>query len=379
MNIAIHASDLDHDRLDGTRVYLFNMLKNFGKLDQKNSFLIYHQDEFNPQLVPPPFSNYMVKKIPFPLMWTQTRFAFEIFRDAPDVLWMPVHNIPICRKKNLKVVVTIHDLAFKIFPDYFTKKDLTKLNKLSDLAISAADHIIAVSYSTKNDILKFYPQINTDKITVVYHGFDPELFQREISQNESEKVLSKFKIPASPAGRQNSKFILYVGAIQPRKNLEVLIDAFEKIKEKNPELKLVFAGAPAWKYQETLDKIATSKFSDDIIVTGNLDFEKISILYQNAKMFVFPSLYEGFGIPVLEAMAAKTPVILASNSSLMEAGGEAALYFETENSANLANCMQKIIEDCEFEKKLIQQGLDHVKSFSWEKCARETLDILRSA
>ena len=370
------------------------MLKNFGKLDQKDSFLIYHQDEFNLQLVPPLFPNYTVKKIPFPLLWTQTRFAFEVFSDAPDVLWMPVHNIPICKRKNLKVVVTIHDLAFKIFPNYFNKKDLVKLNKLSDMAISTADHIIAVSHSTKNDILKFYPQIKADKITVVYHGFDPGIFQREISQEESGKVLSKFKI-------QNSKFILYVGAIQPRKNLEVLIDAFERIhpvksseagisqgeiisrgkgksESSQNELKLVIAGAPAWKYQKTIDKIAASKFSDDIIVTGNLEFEKISILYQNAKMFVFPSLYEGFGIPVLEAMAAKTPLILAKNSSLTEIGGEAALYFETENSTDLAGCMQKIIEDEMLSKELVQKGSEHVKNFSWEKCARETLNVLHS-
>jgi len=390
MHIAIHASDLDHDRLDGTRVYLFNMLKNFGKIDQNDFFSIYHQNEFNSQLVPPLFPNYIVKKNPFPLLWTQTRFAFEVFRDAPDVLWMPVHNIPICKRKNLKVVVTIHDLAFKIFPNYFPKKDLAKLNRLSDMAINSADHIIAVSHSTKNDILKFYPKISEKKISVIYHGFDQELFQREFSQEESAKILSEFKIPTSPAGRQNSKFILYVGAIQPRKNLEVLIDAFEKVKEKSAsplrhgfseasrrtELKLVIAGAPAWKYQATLDKIAASKFSSDIIVTGNLEFEKISILYQNAKMFIFPSLYEGFGIPVLEAMAAKTPVILAKNSSLVEVGGEAALYFETENSTDLADCIRKIIEDETLSEELVKKGSEHVANFSWEKCARETLDII---
>jgi len=380
MHIAIHASDLDRERLDGTRVYLFNMLKNFGKIDQNDFFSIYHQNDFNSQLLPPLFPNYTVKKIPFPLLWTQTRFAFEIFRDAPDVLWMPVHNIPICKRKNLKIVVTIHDLAFKIFPNYFTKKDLVKLNKLSDMAISAADHIIAVSHSTKNDILKFYPQISEEKIAVIYHGFDPKLFQREILQEESDEILSKLKIPTSPAGRQNSKFILYVGAIQPRKNLEVLIDAFERIKKKSAsrrtDLKLVFAGAPAWKYQETLNRIAASKFSSDIIVTGNLEFEKIAALYKNAKMFVFPSLYEGFGIPVLEAMAAKTPVILARNSSLVEIGGEAALYFETENSTDLANCMQKIIDDETLSKELIRKGIEHVRNFSWEKCARETLDVI---
>ena len=373
MRIAIHASDLDHDRLDGTRVYLFNMLKNFGKLDKNDCFSIYHQNDFNPQLVPPLFSNYTVKKIPFPLLWTQTRFAFELFRDAPDILWMPVHNIPICRRKNLKVVVTIHDLAFKIFPDYFTKKDLAKLNKLSDMAICSADHVIAVSHSTKNDILKFYPQISGEKITVIYHGFDPEIFQREFSQEETESILKKYNL-------KSKSYLLYVGAIQPRKNLEILIDAFEKTKENSviqwTDLKLVIAGAPAWKYQATLDKIAASKFNSDIVITGNLEFEKISILYQNAKMFVFPSLYEGFGIPVLEAMAAKIPMILARNSSLVEVGGEAALYFETENSTDLASCMRKIIENEVFSKELVQKGSEHVKSFSWEKCARETLNVL---
>lgn len=373
MHIAIHASDLDHDRLDGTRVYLFNMLKNFGKINQKDSFSIYHQNEFNSQLVPPLFSNYTVKKIPFPLLWTQTRFALELFRDAPDVLWMPVHNIPICRRKNLKVVTTIHDLAFKIFPNYFPKKDLAKLNKLSDMAISSADHIIAVSHSTKNDILKFYPQISEEKITVIYHGFDPDLFQQRFPDEYSNNLLKNY-------GLQTKNYILYVGAIQPRKNLEILIDAFEKIKENSvsqrTDLKLVIAGAPAWKYQATLDKISASKFSSDIVITGNLEFEKISILYQNAKMFVFPSLYEGFGIPVLEAMAAKIPVILARNSSLVEVGGEAALYFETENSTNLVSCIQKIIEDEVFSKELVQKGSERVANFSWEKCARETLDII---
>ena len=124
MKIAIHAADLDHDRIDGTRVYLFNMLKNFGKLDKKNEFSIYHQDEFNANLTPPTFANYLIKKLAFPVRWTQTRFAWQLFCDKPKVLWMPVHNVPIFRRKKLKVVVTIHDLAFKIFPQYFPKKDL---------------------------------------------------------------------------------------------------------------------------------------------------------------------------------------------------------------------------------------------------------------
>ena len=373
MRIAIHAADLDHDRIDGTRVYLFNMLKNFGKIDSQDSFFIYHQNDFNPQLKPPVFANYSVKKSSFPLLWTQTAFAFEIWRDKPEVLWMPVHNLPILHRKNLKVVVTIHDLAFKIFPDYFTKKDLLKLNKLSDMAIMKSDCIIAISQSTKNDILKFYPEISAEKITVINHGFDAEIFQKKYSDETTNELLKSYSL-------KTKGYLLYVGAIQPRKNLEVLIDAFEKIKKEyaswRTDLKLVIAGAPAWKAEKTLQKIAASEFKNDIIVTGNLGFEKMAVLYQNAKMFIFPSLYEGFGIPVLEAMASGVPVICAKNSSLVEVGEEAALYFKTEDPGDLANCINKIIENEAFAEELIQKGGEHVKKFSWEKCAQETLDYL---
>ena len=370
MKITIHAADLDHNRIDGTRVYIFNMLKNFGNLGKSDAFMIYHRNFFNHHLTPPKFENYLIKKIPFPLLWTQTRFAFELFRDKPDVLWMPVHNMPIIRRKNLKTVVTVHDLAFKIFPQYFTKKDLTKLNKLTDLAVKNADRIIAVSNSTKNDILKFYPEIKAEKISVVYHGFDRGLFRQESAQEESD-LLKSYNLTAK-------NYLLYVGAIQPRKNLEVLIGAFEKVKEKNSNMKLVIAGAPAWKSDNIIKKINNSRFKDDIIITGNLSFKETSVFYRKAKMFIFPSLYEGFGIPVLEAMASGIPVICAKNSSLTEVGGDAVLYFETKNSQDLADCINKIINQEEFSERLIKQGIERVKNFSWEKCARETLDILRS-
>lgn len=371
MKIAIHAADLDHKRIDGTRVYLANMLKNFGLLKSNDEFEIYHANEFNSHLAPPVLTNYQIKKIPFPWLWTQTRFAWQLFWDRPDVLWMPVHNVPILRRKSLKVVVTIHDLAFKIFPNYFPKKDLKKLNRLSDLAIKNADKLIAISQTTKNDILRFYPKVKPEKIVVINHGFDTELFSKKINIFESQLILSKFN---SPAGGQNVKYLLYVGAIQPRKNLEVLIEAFEKSKKLQPELKLILAGAPAWQAEKTLAKIATSKFKQDIIVTGTLPFSELPILYQNALAFVFPSLYEGFGIPVLEAFASGAPAIVAKNSSLVEVAGDSALFFETGNAEDLAKQLAKIITDKELRVELIAKGRKRANEFSWEKCARQTLD-----
>ncbi|NTV40994.1 MAG: glycosyltransferase family 4 protein [Candidatus Moranbacteria bacterium] len=371
MKIAVHAADLDHKRIDGTRVYLLNMLKNFGRLDQNDFFDVYHQHNFNQFLTPPAFKKYRFKSIPFPIIWTQTRFSFHLWQDDPDVLWMPVQNIPAIRRSSLKTVVTVHDLAFKFFPELFPKKDLRKLNFLTDCAIKMADGIIAVSVATKKDILRFYPKIKEDKIRVIHHGFDRFLFQKKVSESESKKTLSSFKL-------KSKEYLLYVGAIQPRKNLIVLVEAFEKIKNKYPDLKLLIAGAPAWNFDRILERINKSIFSGDIIITGEVEFRKLPVLYNNARVFVFPSLYEGFGIPVLEAMACGVPTVLAENSSLPEVGGKAATYFNAESSEDLAICLEKNLSDENLAKQMIEKGLAQVQNFSWEKSAEETLDFIKS-
>lgn len=370
MRIAIQAADLDHSRIDGTRVYIHNLLKHFGKLDLTSNFFIYHRGDFNPELAPPQFPNYRIKKIKSPFFWTQARFAAEIARDGADVLWMPMHNIPFFRRRKMKTVVTIHDLAFKYFPRYFTLKDRIKLNFLAGLAIQKSDKIIAVSESTKKDILKFYPETKEDKIKVIYHGFDRELFENESLIKNKNTVLSGFKI-------LNSRFILYVGAIQPRKNLVNLIRAFEDVKKNNPDLKLVIAGEKAWLWQSVIDARENSLFRNDIILTGKLGFKETAVLYKSAALFVFPELYAGFGIPILEAMAAGTPVIAAANSSLPEAGGLAALYFQSEDRKDLAKKIRRVLDDEGLRKDMIARGKIQIKQFSWEKCACETLDFLK--
>jgi len=370
MNIAIQASDLDHPRIDGTRVYILNLLKNFGKLDPTSDFLIYHKNNFNPELAPPEFSNYKIIQKPFPFFWTQTRFAIELWKDQPDVLWMPMQALPITRRKGLKTVVTIHDLAFKIFPNHFPKNDLRKLNWLTDYAVRNSDKIIAVSQSTKKDILKFYPEIKAEKIRVIYHGFDAELFQKDYSKEEVQEVLMKYQLKAKD-------YILYIGALQPRKNLEILIKAFEAVKKTGfPDLKLVLAGEKAWMWEETEKLVSESPYNKDIVMTGKLPFNDLGRLLSGAGAFTLPSLYEGFGIPILEAFASKIPVVCAKNSSLPEVGGEAALYFQ--NQTELEENLTKILTDEKLRQSLIERGNEQIKKFSWEKCSQETLDFLKS-
>ncbi len=373
MKIAIQAADLDFQNMGGIRTYLFNILKEIGKLPAGDEFIIYHRNNFNPELIPPDFSNYTLKKIRSPFFWTQLRFAAEVWKDAPDALWMPLHNIPLLRRKSLKTTVTVHDLAFKYFPRHFTGSDLKKLNFLTDIAIRHSDKIIAVSHSTKNDILKFYPQIKEGKIKVIHHGFDPELFQKEIPKEESEKFLKSCQLQAT-------NYILHVGTLQPRKNLEILMDAFEKIKSDSgyAGLKLVLAGGKGWLWDGIIKKAENSPHKKDIILTGTVLFKELTILYRHASIFAFPSLYEGFGLPILEAFASQIPVVCAHNSSLPEVAGDAALYFENNNAQDLAQKIQQVLENPELKKDLIQKGLVQLQKFSWEKCARETLEFLKS-
>lgn len=370
MKIAIHTADLDHQRIDGTRVYMHNLLKNFGKISPEDDFYLYHKGDYNRFLAPPDFPNYTFRQPKFPFAWTQTAFACAVWRDKPDILWMPMHNLPLLRRRNMRTVVTIHDLAFKKFPQYFTPKDLRRLNMLADYAIAHADRLIAVSESTKKDILNFYPGRKEETVKVIYHGFDDSLFKKDGCDKKKSNVLSEF-------GIRNSEFILYVGAIQPRKNLEVLIEAFEKIKKKRKDFKLVFAGQKAWMWQGVMKKIAESPHGKDVIVTGTIPFEDIAELYRNAAVFVFPSLYEGFGIPVLEAFASETPVVLARNSSLTEIGGEAALYFETSDHQSLYESIEEVLGNDVKRIELITKGRERLKAFSWDRCAEETLRWLK--
>lgn len=371
MKIAIQAADLDYDRIDGTRVYIINLLKYFGQLDHTDQFLIYHRKDFNPELTPPKFPNYQVIRKYSPLFWTQLRLSHSLWQDQPEVLWMPMHNIPLLRRNSMRTVVTIHDLAFKYFPEMFTKKELWKLNLLAKMAITNSDGIITISESSKKDILKFYPQIKEDKIKVINHGFDAKIFSEERNVTKEKEIKENLKI--------TGEYVLYLGAIQPRKNLGVLIDAFEKLKEndKFSDLKLVLAGEKAWLWEDVFQKIDNSPYKKDIIIPGKIKFSDLGHLMRGASVFCFPSLYEGFGIPLLEAFAARVPVVCSHNSSLPEVGGKAALYFDGYDVTDLARKIESIFSQEELKKDLVEKGLRQIEKFSWKKCAQETLNYLK--
>ncbi len=369
MRVAIQASDLDHERIDGTRVYLRELLRRFSALATETSFDVYHKGIFNPELAPPTRENYREIRIPFRWAWMQTRFALDLFWKRPEKLFLPIQAAPLFLPKAIEVTATIHDLAFKRFPETFPKKDLWKLNFMLETAVRRADKLIAVSASTKRDLLEFFPHFSESRIQVVHHGFDAEFFGTRISDEEVAGRLKRYNLKAT-------SYVLYVGALQPRKNLIRLIQAFEILKRSAPEAKLVLCGEPAWLSRGIIEAWEQSPVRDDIVLTGRVSFEDLRILYQGASVFAFPSLYEGFGLPILEALASQVPVLTADNSSLVEVAGDGALFCRAEDANDIAEKLGRLWHDETLRRDLIQKGNERLKHFSWDKCARETLEYI---
>lgn len=369
MRIAVQASDLDHARIDGTRVYLLELLRRFGKLDVSDDFTLYHKNSFNPLLTPPSFPNYKTPSLPFPKAWMQTRFAWEMFQTRPDKLFLPIQAAPFFLPRNIEVTATIHDLAWKRYPETFSLRDRWKLDFMLETVLKRAHKLIAVSHSTKRDLLEFFPTLSASKIKVIHHGFGMDLLSTRLSETELSEKLKNYKL-------QPKNYLLYVGALQPRKNLVRLIQAFDNIKPTCPEAKLVLAGEAAWLATSILEAREKSPHREDIILTGRVSFQDLRVLYQGARVFTFPSLYEGFGIPVLEALASRVPVMTANNSSLPEVAGKAALYCAAENVNDITEKMKQLWQDESLRIRLIQEGTEQLKQFSWDKCAQETLEYV---
>ena len=304
--------------------------------------------------------------------WLYYALPKMLKEDNVDVFWGTQHCLPKRNKytKNIRFVLTICDLAIKKLKTVGSFKNTIVQKLFLKKSIKHADEIIAISKATKNDILEIY-KIPESKVKVVYCGTNIHE-EKELTEKEKRQIEEKFKIKDTP-------YIFFLSTIEPRKNIETLIKAFNYIRRKEDmNLKLILAGGLGWKYQGVLDLMQNSEFKEDIVMPGYISKEEKSFLYENAECFVYPSLYEGFGLPILEAMSNKVLVVTGNNSSLPEVGGEAAFYYEsTLNYSALGNKILEVINLSEEDKKSkINQGLEQVQKFTWENTAKETIEIL---
>jgi len=285
-----------------------------------------------------------------------------------DVFFSP-HIFLSAVSKKCKTITTFHDLSFEKYPEFYSAhKNYWHFSMNPKRQARRADKIIAVSESTKNDLVELY-KINPDKIKVIYSGINSEL---QIMNYESRimEVKEKYNLPEN--------YILYLGTLEPRKNIIGLIKVFEKFKKGGGifDIKLVIAGSKGWLYEDIFKAIENSPAKNDIIFTGFIDDEDKSILYSQAELFIYPSFYEGFGFPPLEAMACGTPVITSNFSSLPEAVGDAAITINPYNLDELYRAMEMVLNDEKLKNILIAKGFQQTKKFSWQKCARESLDFI---
>ena len=266
-------------------------------------------------------------------------------------------NFTIPKNIKGKVIVTIYDTVFFSAPE--TMGDMKAISEYK-YAAERSDLILTISESAKSDIIKHF-NVDEKKIEIVTPGIDLEKYLHNYTDMELENVRKKYKLPEN--------YILYLGTIEPRKNIERTIKAFIKYKkEVKDDLKFVIVGGKGWKYDNIMKLIES--MGTDIILTGYIDEEDKIPIYKLAQIFAFPSLYEGFGMPVLEAMAAGVPVITSNVSSLPEVAGDAAILVNPLNEDEIFEAYKKILSDKKLQLEMIEKGLEQAKKFEWKESAK---------
>ena len=266
-------------------------------------------------------------------------------------------NFTIPKNVKGKIINTIYDTVFISAPETMgNRKEIEEYK----YGAQKSDLIITISESAKNDIIKNLG-VSENKIEIVYPGIDLERYSKKYEKKDLEKIRKKYKLPL--------EYILYLGTIEPRKNIERIIKAFKKYKKKiKDDLKLVIAGGKGWKYDNVMKLIES--IGTDVILTGYIDEEDKIPVYKLAQIFVFPSLYEGFGMPVLEAMAAGVPVVTSNVSSLPEVAGDTAILVDPLSEDEIFEAYKKILSDKKLQLKMIEKGLEQAKKFEWKESAK---------
>ncbi len=371
MTIGIDASRANKTNKTGTEWYSWHIieeLKKIAKPDDK--FLLYTNSTLTGELKRLP-ENFSQKKLAWPpkYLWTQIRLWWELLVSPPDILLVPAHTIPFLPLlKKIKVCVNVHDVGFKRSPELYKPIQVWYHDLTMRRIKQRADVIITISEFSKREIIDLY-QVDEKKIEVVYLGFDANKFFVQESNEASLKVLDKYNI-AKP-------YLLYVGRLEKKKNIANMIASFALAKEDRHDLKLVLAGSSGHQFEEIKKIIEDNKLEREVIITGYVAQEDLPIIYNQAEIFLFPTLYEGFGLPILEGMASGVPVITSNFAPHTEVGGDAAYYADSHSPQALADGIIKILIDSELRQALINKGLIRVKEFSWRKTAEEIYKIIK--
>lgn len=359
MHLGVDASRTTVARRTGTERYALALLRAM-LADPAGRTLTFYFRDTPPAGLFPPAPHLRQRLIPFPRLWTHVRLAAElaVSRPQPDLLFVPAHVIPaVCP---VPAVVTVHDLGYRFFPDAHPWRQRLYLDLSTRYSAGRAVRVIADSEATRRDLTRLYG-VPAEKISVVYPGRD-EAF----GYCDPVAVRARYALPET--------YILHVGTLQPRKNLLRLMEAVDALPE---AVHLVLAGRPGWLAEPIL--AAARARGQRVRLLEYVPEADLAGLYSGAAAFAFPSLYEGFGFPVLEAMACRTPVVSSDTSSLPEVVGEAGLRVDPLDVAALAEALRRALTDAAVRADLIGKGVQQLQRFSWDRAARETWAVLEAA
>lgn len=300
-------------------------------------------------------------------IWNYVPISYNnMFMSKADVYHFFNYIVP--PRLNGRVIVTVYDMVYKKHPDTMEEATRLRLEKELKSSVHRADIVITISENSKNEIIE-YLGIDDKKIRIVPPGIHLDDYEKRLTSDIKTQVKVKYNLP--------DKFILYLGTLEPRKNIETILKAYNQFKKENTRVKLVMAGSKGWKYESIFQVAQELGLEKDVIFTGYVDEVDKWAIYKMAELFVFPSLYEGFGMPVLEAMASGIPVITSNSSSLPEVVGENGCMVDPYDYLQISEYMNKIISDRAFKSELITEGLKRAKEFTWEKSAKKMLSIYK--
>ncbi|MFO7807656.1 MAG: glycosyltransferase family 1 protein [Candidatus Moraniibacteriota bacterium] len=366
MKIAIDASRAFLNQRTGIEEYAFETIKNLRKNLKCQEVVLYLRIGGKKRLeesIDLP-SGWVAKEISFKYFWTQIGMAWEFLTNPPDVLFIPAHTVPWIHPQN--TVVTVHGLEYEHCPESYSLYSRLFHRFFIRKSCLWARKIIAVSHNTKKDLIERYG-VPEEKIKVVYNGFNSPVAAPKEQKKENVKK----------NGEKKDNYFLYIGRLEKRKNIEGIIKAFEIAKkEKGYKGKLLLAGKPGYGYEDIKKAVVESEYCQDITELGYIEQERKWQLLEEADVFLFPSLCEGFGLPILEAQTSSVPVVTSNFGPMDEVVNNSDLLADPLSPEEIANLAVKLTENKVFRQKVIKKGRENIENFSWASCGKETASVL---
>ncbi|MBI3956666.1 MAG: glycosyltransferase family 4 protein [Candidatus Kerfeldbacteria bacterium] len=368
MVIGIEAAKANEPHKTGTEWYAHTLIREIVGIDRSLNFLLYSNAPLEPALAElGPNAQARILRWPPRYLWHQLRLSLEMAVHPPDVFFAPAHTIPLVHPR--RTFTMIHDIGFDRIPEAYSTKERLYNRWALRFALRHAAGLLVPSEWTKQEILDRYPFARNREhdIAVIHHGFDADRARPSQPPEADVAVLNRYGIQAP--------YILFVGRLQEKKNVARLVAAFASLKE-NATVSLVLAGKPDFGFARVQSIIHTHHLDDRVVLPGYVAHEDLPVLVRAARVFAFPSLYEGFGFPVLEAQANSTPVLASRAASLPEIGGHGALYVDPYSVASLADGLHRLLGDDQLRADLVLHGRANLNRFRWSDCAQRTLSIL---